>query len=129
MIALNDCVWVPSFFLPTIDTLIRALDENSWMTDRDVGDMFLNYQLHASAVPYTGVDLSSLYESDSEEGPRWAGWDRNLMGFAAFPYNSIKMALVSEEVCRRDRRERGLGIDGKELNPFQWEWVRLNLPG
>ena len=40
---LNECVWVPSFWLPTIDSLVRALDKNSWMTDRDVGDMFLNF--------------------------------------------------------------------------------------
>ncbi len=30
---LNDCVWVPTFWLPTIDLLVRALDEHSWMTD------------------------------------------------------------------------------------------------
>ena len=38
---LNECVWVPSFWLPTIDSLLRTLDKYSWMTDRDVGDMFL----------------------------------------------------------------------------------------
>ena len=26
---LNECVWVPSFWLPTLDTLLRALDHNS----------------------------------------------------------------------------------------------------
>ena len=117
---LNGCVWVPSFWLPTIDSLVRALDKDLWMTDRDVGDMFLNYQLHWTVVPYTGVDLSSLYKDKDEVGPCWAVWDRNLMEFAASPYNSIKMALVAEEVCRGDRHEQGLGEDGKELNPFQW---------
>ena len=97
---LNECVWVPSFWLPTIDLLVRALDGELWMTDRDVGDMFLNYQLHRSVVPFTGVNLSSLYEGSDEVGPRWAVWDRNLMGFAASPYNSIKMALVAEEICK-----------------------------
>jgi hypothetical protein len=99
------------------------------MTDRDVGDMFLNFQLHRSVVPFTGVDLSSLYEGSDEVGPRWAVWDRNLMGFAASPYNSIKMALVAEEICKGNRHEEGVGIDGKEFNPFQWRRVRLNLPG
>ena len=51
------------------------------------------------------------------------------MGFAASPYCSVKMALVVEEVCRGDRHEEGMGSDGKELNPFQWRYVRLNLPG
>jgi hypothetical protein len=126
---LNECVWVPTFWLPTIDTLIRALDRDSWMTDRDVGDMFLNFQLHESVVPFTGVDLSSLYVDNKEEGPRWAVWDRNLMGFAASPYNSIKMALAVEEVCRGNQNEEGLGVDGRESNPFQWRRIRLNLPG
>ena len=91
--------------------------------------MFLNFQLHRSVVPFTGVDLSSLYEGSDEVGPRWAVWDRTLMGFAASPYNSIKMALVAEEICKGNRHEEGVGIDGKELNPFQWKHVRLNLPG
>ena len=126
---LNECVWVPTFWLPTIESLIRTLDQNSWMTDRDVGDMFLNFKLHWTVGPYTGVDLSPIYENDEEPGPRWAVWDRNLMGFAASPYSSVKMALVVEEVCRGNRREEGVGLDGKELNPFQWRVIRLNLPG
>jgi hypothetical protein len=69
---LNKCVWVPSFWLPTIDSLARALDKNSWMTNRDVGDIFLNFQLHEDAIPFTGVDLSSLYNNPGETGPRWA---------------------------------------------------------
>jgi hypothetical protein len=115
---LNECVWSPSFWLPTIDSLVRAVDQDLWMTDRDVGDMFLNFQLHGTTRPFTGVDLSSLYESDEDVGPRWAVWDQNLMGFAASPYNSIRMALVAEEICRGDCHEEGIGIDGQELNPF-----------
>ena len=99
------------------------------MTDRDVGNMFLNYQLNSTAIPFTGVGLSSLYESEDEVGPHWAVWDRNLMGFVASPYNSIKMALVAEEVCQGDRHEQRSGSNGKELNSFQWERVKLNLPG
>ncbi len=56
-------------------------------------------------------------------------WGRNLMGFAASPYNSIKMALVAKEVCTGNCFETGVGHDGKELNPFQWKCVELNLPG
>jgi hypothetical protein len=51
------------------------------------------------------------------------------MGFATLPYNSIKMALVAKEVCKGDRFQTGLGLDGKELNLFQWESIWLNLPG
>jgi hypothetical protein len=126
---LNECVWVPTFWLPTSNTLVRALDKDSWMTNRDIGDMFLNFQLHESVMPFTGVDLSLLYAGGNEVGPRWAVWDQNLLGFAASPYSSIKMTLVAEEVCKGDQHEERIGSDGKELNPFQWKHIRLNLPG
>lgn len=126
---LNSKIWVPSFWLPTVDTLIRALDKNSWLADRDIGDMFLNFQLHHSVVPYTGVDLRPLYEDGEEAEPKYAHWDRNLMGIKPSPYNSIKLALIAEEVCKGDRHETGVGADGRELNPFQWKSIRLNLPG
>jgi hypothetical protein len=126
---LNESVWVPTFWLPTIDSLVLAVDKGSWMMDRDVGDLFLNYQLHKDVCPFTTVDLPCLYDNPEEAGPRWAVWDRNLMGFAASLYNSIKMALVTEEACKGDRFQTGLGLDGKELNPFQWKSVWLNLPG
>jgi hypothetical protein len=126
---LNKCVRVPTLWLPTIDSFLRGLENSSWMTNQDIGDMFLNFQLHDSVVPFTGVNLSALYETGYDSGLHWAVWDRNLMGFAASPYNSIKMALVAKEVCRGDLHEEGVGLDGKELNPFQWQHVRLNLPG
>ena len=126
---LNESAWILPFWLPTIDTLVRGVDEKSWMTDRDMGDMFLNFQLHASAVAFTGVDLTPLYDDPSEVGPRSAVWDRNLMGFAPSPYNCVKMALIVEEIIKGDRRLSDKGIDGRDANPFQWETVHCNLPG
>ena len=119
---LNDCVWSPSFWLPTVESLLRALDEKSWMADRDMGDMFLNYELHHSAWPFAGVDLTPLMDENEESGvTRWYHWVRNLMGFKPSPYASIKTALVAEEVVRGDRHD--------PKNPFQWDKVVLNLPG
>ncbi len=64
-----------------------------------MGDMFLNYQLHEEIWLYTAVDLTCLQDIPKETGPEWAVWDRNLMGFAASPYNSIKVAFVAKVVC------------------------------
>ena len=125
---LHEAVWVPTFWLPTIDSLLCA-GLTSWMTDRDVGDMFLNYLLHGDMMLFTGTDLTSLYAGPEDQGPRMAVWDRNLMGLAVSPYNSIKMALVAEEICKGDHFEMGVGCNSKELNPFQWEVISLNLPG
>eukprot|EP00956_Cyclotella_meneghiniana_P026478 scaffold57383_cov35-Cyclotella_meneghiniana.AAC.2 len=43
------------------------------------------------------------------------------MGFSPSPYNSIRMALIAEEVIRGDKAD--------SMNPYQWNSVRLNLPG
>jgi hypothetical protein len=75
------------------------------MTDPNIGDMFLNFQLHKSVVPFTGVDVSTLYDGREDIGLRWVVWGQNLMGFAASPYNSIKMALIAEDICRGGRQE------------------------
>lgn len=91
------------------------------MTDRDVGNVFLNFQLHRTVVPFPGVDLSSLQVAR-------AIWDGNLMRFMTLPNNSIMMALITEEICMGDRHEEQVDSDGKELNPLQWKRIRLNLP-
>lgn len=119
---LNETVWAPSFWLPTIDSLVRALDADSWMSDRDIGDMFLNFQLHKSAWPFAGVDIKPILDEAGEPSfARWYHWVRNAMGFAPSPYNSIKIALIAEEVIRGDRHDPD--------NPFSWACVQLNLPG
>eukprot|EP00804_Cyclotella_cryptica_P022761 CCRYP_004987-RA/>CCRYP_004987-RA protein AED:0.44 eAED:0.44 QI:0/-1/0/1/-1/1/1/0/204 len=43
------------------------------------------------------------------------------MGFSPSPNNLIRMALIAEEVIRGDKTD--------SMNPFQWNSVRLNLPG
>jgi len=72
---LNSCVWVPTFWLPIIESLLRALETNSRMTDRDIADMFLNFQLDQHVVPFTGVDLRPMYEEGEKVEPKWAYWD------------------------------------------------------
>ncbi len=43
------------------------------------------------------------------------------MGFRLSPYNSVRMYLIAEEIIRGDRRN--------STNAFQWDTIRLNLPG
>ena len=94
---LNDAVWAPSFWLPTVDTLVRYVDADTWMMDRDVGDMFLNFPLDKRVWPYTGLHLADLFDGTSEEdaeilkkaGSEWVHWGRCLMGFKPSPYNSM----------------------------------------
>jgi hypothetical protein len=57
---LNDCVWAPSFSLPTVNSLLRIVNDDSFMEDRDVSKMFLNFQLHPNTKKYAAVDLGPL---------------------------------------------------------------------
>ncbi len=115
---LNEAVWAPSFWLPTVDTLVRYVDANTWMMDRDIGDMFLNFPLDKRVWPYTGLNLQHLFDGTEAEddailemaGSQWVHWGRCLMGFKPSPYNSIKTAMVVEEVAKGDRQcEKNVG--------------------
>ena len=127
---LNECVWVPSSWLPTVDSLVRALDKDSWMTDRDVQDMFLNYPLHEDVSPYTGMDLSSLYQDGDESGPRWAVWDRNLMGMPP-PPTTLSRQLSSQrrfagqgESTQGGHWHRWQGVESFSMEPHTFEYAR-----
>ena len=63
---LNDKVWVPSFWLPGINSLIRILGLSSVMEDRDIGEMFLNFELHPAVRKFAGVDVGPLNFSKEE---------------------------------------------------------------
>ena len=100
---MNESVWFPSFWLPSIDSLVRALGADSWMSDWDIGDMFLNFQLHESTWPFVGVDSKPILDDDGTASQaRWYHWVRNTMGFRSSLYNSVKMALIVEEVMKGD---------------------------
>jgi hypothetical protein len=43
------------------------------------------------------------------------------MGFKSLPYNSIRMYLIAEDIIQGDRHD--------PTNAFQWNIIRLNLPG
>lgn len=90
---LNNCVWFPSFWLPSVESLLRIVDEHSFMEDRDVGEMFLNFELHPTVRKFAGVDVKPLGFTQEECSIRWLWWTKILMGFRASPYNSVKMYL------------------------------------
>jgi hypothetical protein len=118
---LNDCVWAPLFCLPTINSLLRIVDEEMLMEDQDVGKMFLNFQLRPNTMRYAAVDLGPLGFTSTERSHWWMCWTRNLIGFRPSPYNSIRIYLIAEEVIQGDHNDPN--------NAFQWSHLLLNLPG
>ena len=72
---LNEALWAPNFALPTIDSVLRNSSQNSWFSDIDLGDMFLNYFLDKDLREFAGVSIHEI------GGKKWKRWEKTLMGF------------------------------------------------
>ncbi len=124
---LNDALWAPNFWLPTIDTILRNADLDAWFGDIDLGEMFLNYPLDPNIRPYAGVDVTACHHpnlSDSQlsKVPRVVHrWERCAMGLTPSPILCTKAFAWSEEMIK--------GMRTSPQNPLGWDKVILNLPG
>lgn len=115
---LNEAVWAPNFFLPTVDSILRNACSMTWFGDIDLGEMFLNYFLDEEIRPYAGVDVSELEGGNKRIFEQWI---RTLMGFRCSPYIATQTFAWGEEII--------LGDLADENNPFAWDEMKLNLPG
>jgi hypothetical protein len=108
---LNLSIWVPRFFLPTIRTHLLAVDEDTFMADVDIGEMFLNFILHCELQSLAGVDLTHYFPKSAENTPDgkgakvWETWQRAAMGLRSSPYQVVQAMGVAEEVIRGDRKD------------------------
>ena len=119
----NDMIWVPSFGLPTVNTLLRGTSPTTWMVDLDIGKMFLNFMLDQDAQQYVGVDLTPLSSDGYKAGEAviWEKYSRCAMGLAMSPNHTTRAILIAEEFLT--------GMPWEFSNPFHYHEVRLNLPG
>ena len=120
---LNDTLWAPSFGLPTVDSVLRAVEFCTWLGDNDLGEMFLNFVLSKDIREYAGIDLTPYFEDEllEKDSVLWERWERCMMGLTTSPYQAVRAFLWGEEIMRGDR------IDPD--NVFRWDELRLNLPG
>jgi hypothetical protein len=121
---LNDSLWAPWFPLPTLETLLRSVESGTYMSDNDVGEMFLNFMLHEDIRKLCGVDFTLYYPEELESSGLkviWERWQRCAMGLRTSPYQAIQALLWVEELILGDRLE--------EKNVFRWNRLHLNLPG
>jgi hypothetical protein len=123
---LNDSIWAPHFWLPTPATAARLLGYGYYMVDIDLGEMFLNFPLHASLQQYSGVDF--CHYSTYLKNPAlttttrgWVHWTRCWMGLKPSPYMAVRFYCLAEEFARGNRLDKN--------NPMRWDDVKLNLPG
>ena len=120
---LNDALWAPNFFLPTVDSILRNASSGTWFGDIDLGEMFLNYPLDLDLRPYAGIDVTELDKLQTGRILKriFERWNRTLMGFMPSPYICTQCFAWSEEAIVGNRLEL--------INPFHWDIVILNLPG
>eukprot|EP00980_Cylindrotheca_fusiformis_P030894 scaffold25597_cov206-Cylindrotheca_fusiformis.AAC.4 len=96
---LNDSIWVPRFSLPTVNSMLRAVDSKTFMADFDIGECFLNFILHESMQALCGIDLTHFFGEDSK-GKRkvlWERWARAAMGLKSSPYQAVQAVLVAKD--------------------------------
>jgi hypothetical protein len=87
---LNAALWAPWLPLPTVDSLLRSVVPGTFMSNNDVGEMFLNFVLHSSIQERCGVDLTKFFPEkvDSEDNiqrdmkVRWERPNINVPGRA-----------------------------------------------
>jgi len=113
---LNSALWAPPFVLPTINSLLRAVDVGTWMADIDIGEMFYNFFLDPDIQPHCGIDIKPYFNLGT-----WERWNRCVMGIKSSPHGCTKMEMLGDEVAKGDY--------ANPSNPFAFTHVRLNLPG
>jgi len=120
---LTDAVWVPNFYMPSIDSLLLYCSPKTWFSDMDLGEMFLNYFMDPKIRPFCGVDVSHFVDKESNEKSlsRWLQWNRIFMGFRSSPYYAVRTFSYCVDLVR------GNWTDA--TNPYSYSRIRLNLPG
>ena len=115
---LNEALWAPSFWMPSVDNVLDVATHKSWFSDIDAGEMFLNYKMDQKIQPYAGVDVSWAEEGKSL---RWERWSRMAMGLVSSPFATTRIFAWAMEIIKGDR------FDPK--NPFAWDKVVINPSG
>ena len=120
---LNDALWAPWFPLPTVESLLRAVEPGTYMCDTDVGEVFLNFMLHEEVRKMCGVDFTLYYPEEVGQGVGnlWERWCRCAMGLTTSPYQAIQGMMWAKELMMGNRLD--------ESNVFRWSKLQMNLPG
>ena len=97
---LNDTLWAPLFTLPTVESVKGGLVPGTVLGDMNIGEMFLNFLLHANIRKYTGLNLRSYkrFFERPESAPDIATWARACMGLTPCSYFCLALLLLALEV-------------------------------
>lgn len=121
---INARLWSPRFYLPVPDAVFDSIEFGCWMGDIDQGEMFLNYFADPELLKYLGVDVTEIVRgTDLDNGCKriWMRWNRWAMGLRQSPYATTRPFSIGMEAILGNRRDLP--------NVFNWNHIRLNLPG
>jgi hypothetical protein len=121
---LNDYLWAPWFAIPAINTLLRALEEGTFMLDLDIADFFLNFMLEAKCQRLAGLELTHYIKKKEGAGGgtrHLAMCDRCLMGATFSPYQTGQGMGHAKDMILGDPKDTE--------NVYHWAMLQLNLPG
>ena len=125
----NGALFASNFWLPMSGTMTRLLSFGYRVVDMDIGEMFLNFPLHKTLQPYSGVDLSlfkaelkHLVPTKQRHGSKLgATWTRLWFGMRQSPEHAAAFYYLAEEFIR--------GKHDDKNNPLRWDSIVLNLVG
>ena len=127
---LNEATWASNFWLPTSSSMIRVLGFNYKAIDIDLGEMFLNFPLDRSLIPYSGMDITPFIKDVKQAFPNLPLPDKERlfvtntrcwMGLRPSPEWACRFYYLAEEFVRGDESDPS--------NPLFWDKVVLNLIG
>jgi hypothetical protein len=108
---LNEHMFTPSFFLPTMNTYLRRLPAGAYCGDFDIGEQFHNYILHESEQVYCGVEVPlPVVERLQAEGIQITPplrWGRLVFGWQSSPYLALRMLTRALEYAVGDLLDLG----------------------
>ena len=73
---LKSYLWGPHFSLPTVGSTLRAAERGTFMADRDIGEMFINFMLSEEARSFCGVDVTNVRTEYEWERHIIVSWER-----------------------------------------------------
>ena len=70
---LNNALWATHSPLPMVRNTLRETEEGTYMEDRDIREMFLNFILSKDVRTYCGVDISNMRTEEEWGGSKVGG--------------------------------------------------------
>ena len=73
---LNSSLWAHNFALTIVGSTLRVVEMGTFMADRDIGEMFINFMLSEEARSFCGVDVTNVRTEYEWERHIIVSWER-----------------------------------------------------